>query len=819
MTNSWTCPGCGAKQQTAGLACTQCGTADPSSEIPVISTAGRQGPTATATAPDSALGSLLGVSVLTPGQTLLSKYKIRRILGQGGMGTVYEAMDTFIGRRVAIKTIKLGGDQEETEGRAERLAREARAAGQLMHPNIVVIHDAGQAEGMTYIIMEFVDGLTLGALRRREGPLPRRRAIGLVAQVARALECAHEQQIIHRDIKPPNIMVCKRDHVKVADFGIAKVLSETTQLTAEGGIVGTPQYLSPEQVAATAIDGRSDLFSLAGVFHELLTGQPPFGRENVHTLIFKIMSGKREPFSLRGADVTPRLQRAYAAFFDRALATKPADRFPDAAAFEEALAELDRLDGAEGARAAEVAVGSAAESPAPAAAPAAAGPDPESQVTASLTGPPAMEETRRLGARSVPPGTPPLPQDPARASEGADGQARTAGLRRDVHEQETETEAPAGAEATNRLERPSPTPASEPSPSPSPSPIAEATPGEAQERRDAGAVTLLVADARAAAPRSAPHLDPDLDTARRGRPGSRLAIRLLLAALLAVVGSGLAALRLGGGASEPVPLALPALSDPTAAPARVSVAAAVAPEEERVVSFLTPTLAAMPASPPPSFATTVPTPTEAMTEAPTPPARQAAGVAVALDQNRVSTPTAAPPAATAAARTAPAVASAAPAALPGKLLIEADAWFDLTIDGEKRGRFTYPRSIEIPAGRHRLQAVNPELAEISEWIDVPAGEEVKKVYRFKIGWLTVRTTPPATAVLGGEDLGQTPITRLEKPSGVYVLTLSAPGHKTKELKVFVRPRKETPVEPVLEPLEDGVSTERRAPKDEEEEDR
>jgi eukaryotic-like serine/threonine-protein kinase len=321
---SLSCPNCASANADGSRFCSQCAT-------PLPGSLGAGAP------------AVSGASAFLPrGPFILGKYHVQRVLGRGAMGVVYEALDTYIGRRVALKTIRLevAVTGERAQSLSRRLAREARAAGRLLHPNIILVYEAGELEGLSYIAMELVEGATLAELLDQRGPLPRRRAIELGLQVSRALGYAHERQIIHRDIKPSNLLLSGDERVKVTDFGLAKVLWESASLTREGGTVGTPAYMSPEQIAGRADDGRSDLFSLAAVVYQCLTGRPPFQALNVHALMYQILEGTPRPVEL--AD--PALEPAYRAFFERALAKDPEHRIPDARAFADEMEKLLALE-------------------------------------------------------------------------------------------------------------------------------------------------------------------------------------------------------------------------------------------------------------------------------------------------------------------------------------------------------------------------------------------------------------------------------------------------------------------------------------------
>src|ERR687884_1251969 len=214
------------------------------------------------------------------------RYKIVRKLGAGGMANVYLAEDQELGRRVALKM--LDERHANDEQFVERFRREAQSAAGLNHPNIVSIFDRGYAEGTYYIAMEFLDGRTLKELLVRNGPTPIPIAIDYARQILGALSFAHRNGIIHRDIKPHNIVVGGDGRLKVTDFGIAR--SGTSQMTEAGSIIGTAQYLSPEQARGAAVDARSDLYSLGVVLYEMLTGKVPFTGETPLEIAMKHLS-------------------------------------------------------------------------------------------------------------------------------------------------------------------------------------------------------------------------------------------------------------------------------------------------------------------------------------------------------------------------------------------------------------------------------------------------------------------------------------------------------------------------------------------------
>ena len=264
----------------------------------------------------------------------IGRYQIVGELGRGAMGVVYHAIDPNIGRPVAIKTIHFGGGRtpEEQDRLRERLFREARSAGILSHPGIVTIYDVEQQGDLAYIAMEFVDGPTLDQVLSEAHPIPPERMFSILGQTAVALDYAHQKGIVHRDIKPANIMIARDGTAKITDFGIAKITA-SDQLTMTGNIVGTPHYMSPEQVQGQPVDGRSDQFSLAVIAFEILTGEKPYSGEHLTTVVYKIVA--EEPAAPRR--LNPTLGSAIESVLRRSLSKKPDARYPTCQEFAGAL--------------------------------------------------------------------------------------------------------------------------------------------------------------------------------------------------------------------------------------------------------------------------------------------------------------------------------------------------------------------------------------------------------------------------------------------------------------------------------------------------
>ena len=234
-----------------------------------------------------------------PALQTIGRYRLLGELGRGAMGVVYRAEDPNIGRTVALKTQRLDVQGEEQQELLRRLRQEARSAGVLNHPNIVTIYDAGEQDALFYIAMEYIEGTTLQSMLTGGHPLPVDQVVEVARQVCAGLDYAHARQIVHRDIKPANIMITPEGAAKIMDFGIAKT---GTGMTSAGQVLGTPSYMSPEQVKGKPLDGRSDLFSVGVILYEAVTGQKPFTGDNITTIVYKIVN--EEPVPPRELDLS-----------------------------------------------------------------------------------------------------------------------------------------------------------------------------------------------------------------------------------------------------------------------------------------------------------------------------------------------------------------------------------------------------------------------------------------------------------------------------------------------------------------------------------
>lgn len=257
----------------------------------------------------------------------LGRYEVVRELGKGAMGIVYLARDPLIGRLVALKTIRLtdSGDEEEVREFQQRFIREAQAAGVLSHPSIVTVHDIGQDDekGFSFIAMEYVEGPTLKEVIQQGKAMDVGEVATILAHVAEALDYAHASGIVHRDVKPANIILYGEHRVKITDFGIAKIASEAVNLTTTGQFLGTPNYMAPEQVKGTPVDGRTDIFSLGIVLYECLTRRKPFGGDSLTTISYRIV---HEPFDSPNS-IDPTIPPVFDEVVNRCLAKDPKDRY------------------------------------------------------------------------------------------------------------------------------------------------------------------------------------------------------------------------------------------------------------------------------------------------------------------------------------------------------------------------------------------------------------------------------------------------------------------------------------------------------------
>jgi tRNA A-37 threonylcarbamoyl transferase component Bud32 len=286
--------------------------------------------------------SLASAARTVPGELIAERYELEEVVGTGGMSTVYRAHDQLLERNVALKV--LHPHYADDEEYVERFRREARSVAQLSHPHIVTVIDRGEDDGQQFIVFEYVDGENLKQFVERTGPLPTRRAIELAVEIADALAFAHEHGLIHRDVKPQNVLLTPDGDAKVTDFGIARSFEVEHGMTQTGTVLGTSNYLSPEQAGGKPTTPATDVYSLGVVVYELLTGDVPFPGENFVAIAMKHINDPPPDLLERRPDVPLRL----AAAVDRALEKDPARRFASMAEFaaelRRCLAELDTPD-------------------------------------------------------------------------------------------------------------------------------------------------------------------------------------------------------------------------------------------------------------------------------------------------------------------------------------------------------------------------------------------------------------------------------------------------------------------------------------------
>jgi CheY-like chemotaxis protein/predicted Ser/Thr protein kinase len=282
-------------------------------------------------------GAISGESPFAAGQVLADRYEIREELGKGGMGMVYLAHDRKLAEDVAVKVVRrelVGQDPNLFE----RLKSEMRLARRISHRNVVRAHDLGEWEGVYFLTMEYVRGISLAELLNTRGRLTVESTLAIGAQLADALTVAHEQNIIHRDIKPANLLVDEEGVLKVMDFGLARLVQHTGELTQAGFVVGTPRYMAPEQLFGGDMDARSDLFAVGIVFYECLTGKPPFEASSPLAVVAKMLEGRTPPVR----ELSPDVPTPLSLLIERLLQRDPNDRIKSARELGEQLNQIGR---------------------------------------------------------------------------------------------------------------------------------------------------------------------------------------------------------------------------------------------------------------------------------------------------------------------------------------------------------------------------------------------------------------------------------------------------------------------------------------------
>ncbi|HRD85363.1 MAG TPA: serine/threonine-protein kinase, partial [Rubrivivax sp.] len=273
-----------------------------------------------------------------PARDFLGRYRLVKVLGQGAMGVVHEAVDTRLNRTVAIKTVLRTFVSNGTLAReyAARFEREAQAAARLAHPNVVTVHDFGDDDDKSYIVMEFVRGRELAQAFDQGERFPLPEAVRIMTELLAALDYAHRQGIVHRDVKPANVMLDESGHVKLADFGVARVADALTDRTMPGTLVGTPNYMAPEQIMGGAVGSRADIFAAGIILYQFLTGQRAFAGGGAFAVQRRIVQEDPPPPST----LNPLLPKGFDAIVAKALAKNPEHRHATAAAFAAELKQL-----------------------------------------------------------------------------------------------------------------------------------------------------------------------------------------------------------------------------------------------------------------------------------------------------------------------------------------------------------------------------------------------------------------------------------------------------------------------------------------------
>src|SRR5579862_7496927 len=346
------CANCKAENPSNAAACAKCGKAMPVSEMTFIGDEEQLNPSSAPSKsehPNPAAGKTPGTPgtpagwsiggtrtpALPPGEiaagtVLGERYEIIALLGQGGMGAVYKARDTELDRLVALKIIR--PELTTNPEMLKRFKQELILARQVTHRNVIRIFDLGQADGFKFITMEFLEGRDLRGVLQERGKLPPEEAAKIIVQICRALEAAHSEGVIHRDLKPQNIMLDASGRAYVMDFGIARS-AYLPGMTQTGALVGTPEYMSPEQAKGEKLDERSDLFSLGAILYELLIGQSPYHSDTPLASLWRRLQEKAKPVS----EIDPSIPKPLSDIVAKALEIEPKDRFASATEFAQYL--------------------------------------------------------------------------------------------------------------------------------------------------------------------------------------------------------------------------------------------------------------------------------------------------------------------------------------------------------------------------------------------------------------------------------------------------------------------------------------------------
>src|SRR5215472_16868449 len=313
------CTNCGFENQASAASCVKCATPFPGSDLTLAGSA-ETTPAASFTQPVPAVSPATAPGTIEPGSVVGNRFEILQLLGEGGMGAVYKAHDRELEKDVALKLIR--AELERNPEILQRFKHEIILARQITHRNVIRIFDIGQADGHKYITMEYLEGRDLRVVLREKGKLPPEEAAKIVLQICRALEAAHGEGVVHRDLKPQNIMLDANGRAYVMDFGIARS-AYLPGMTQTGALIGTPEYMSPEQAKGEKLDERSDLFSLGVIFYELLVGNSPYYSDTPLATLWKRMQEKAKPL----AEVDPTIPKEISDIVAKLLEIDPANRF------------------------------------------------------------------------------------------------------------------------------------------------------------------------------------------------------------------------------------------------------------------------------------------------------------------------------------------------------------------------------------------------------------------------------------------------------------------------------------------------------------
>src|SRR5262245_35446545 len=323
------CTNCGFENQASAATCVKCATPFPGSDMTLAGSA-ESTPSSSFTKAVPANAPPTAPGAIEPGKVIGERFEILQLLGEGGMGAVYKAHDRELERDVALKLIR--PELARNPEILQRFKHELILARQVTHRNVIRIFDLGQAAGHKYITMEYLDGRDLRSVLREKGKLPPEEAAKIVLQICRALEAAHAESVIHRDLKPQNIMLDANGRAYVMDFGIARS-AYLPGMTQTGALVGTPEYMSPEQAKGEKLDERSDLFSLGVILYELLIGTSPYHSDTPLATLWRRIQEKAKPL----AEVDPTIPGPLGDITAKALEIEPANRFASASEFAQSL--------------------------------------------------------------------------------------------------------------------------------------------------------------------------------------------------------------------------------------------------------------------------------------------------------------------------------------------------------------------------------------------------------------------------------------------------------------------------------------------------